>query len=87
AKVRKAESRTKFIWFCRGEVSTASAKVRKAESRTKFIWFCRGGVSAVPPPIAETLDGGRAGGVRKNTYLQGLFPQDGCTIFAKRIYG
>ena len=31
--------------------------------------------------------GGRAGGVRKNTYLQGLFPQDGCTIFAKRIYG
>jgi len=47
----------------------------------------RRGICGAAADCGNPRRGGRAGGVRKNTYLQGLFPQDGCTIFAKRIYG
>ena len=52
-KIRKAEGRTKFIWFCRGEVVSERSQSTKSRSRTKFIWFCRGEVSAASAKVRK----------------------------------
>ena len=38
-KIRKAEGRTKFIWFCRGEVSTAQPKYEKPRAEPNLFGF------------------------------------------------